>query len=563
VPGVDGGAERHAAADVGARPARAEERRLMQKQAPSVGRVAVMAGFALSCFGLILFLWLAFGGPIPLKPKGYRFTVSFNEAGQLAQEADVRISGVSVGKVKLIEPDARTGESDATIELDERYAPLPNDTRATLRQKTLLGETYVALTPGTRGAGTVPEGGRLPAGRVAPTVELDEIFRVFDERTRDAFRSWMDQLAVASQGRGADINAALGELAPFAQDTNTLLRILNAQQPTVRRLVADTGTVFDALSERDGQLRSLIENANRVFATTAARDRELADTFRVLPTFERESTLTVRRLAAFARTANPLVTQLRPAAREFSPTLTNLSALAPDVRALFRDLDPLIDASERGLPALERFDDELHPLLGETDEPLRQLNPILGFVGAYPRELTAFFGNVVASTQATTGTGEDAVHYLRTTNPTNPENLAVYPRRVGTNRPNPYELPGAFARVAAGLPLYETRHCGRGVPTLVTQPPSAGTPPSLPTPIPTVPGLPPVVPPALPASPDPTALIPAPLAANIQRFFFSQAQGGAVPAPPCRPQAPFTVQGERTQFPRVKASAAGTGPVGP
>ena len=65
----------------------------------------------------------------------------------------------------------------------------------------------------------------------------------------------------------------------------------------MRRLVADTGTVFDALSERDGQLRRLIENANRVFATTAARDRELADTFRVLPTFERESTLTVNRLA--------------------------------------------------------------------------------------------------------------------------------------------------------------------------------------------------------------------------------------------------------------------------
>ena len=47
-----------------------------------------------SCFGLLLFLWLAFGGPIPLKPKGYRFQTSFAEATQLAKEADVRISGV-------------------------------------------------------------------------------------------------------------------------------------------------------------------------------------------------------------------------------------------------------------------------------------------------------------------------------------------------------------------------------------------------------------------------------------------------------------------------------------
>src|SRR4029079_13302960 len=50
---------------------------LMQKSAPSFGRIAAMVLFALSCFGLVLFLWLAFGGPVPLKPKGYCFTTSF------------------------------------------------------------------------------------------------------------------------------------------------------------------------------------------------------------------------------------------------------------------------------------------------------------------------------------------------------------------------------------------------------------------------------------------------------------------------------------------------------
>ena len=42
----------------------------MQKQAPSLGRILTMAVFALSCIGLLLFLWLSFGGAIPLKPKG-------------------------------------------------------------------------------------------------------------------------------------------------------------------------------------------------------------------------------------------------------------------------------------------------------------------------------------------------------------------------------------------------------------------------------------------------------------------------------------------------------------
>src|SRR3954452_4892068 len=198
-----------------------------------------MVGFALSCFGLLLFLWLAFGGSIPLSPKGYRFTTSFGEATQLAKEADVRISGVSVGKVKDIESQ-ESGRSKATIELEEKYAPLPKNSKAILRQKSLLGETYVELTPGNKAAGTIPENGNLPASHVSPTVELDEIFRAFDPKTREAFRVWMQSQAAGIKGRGQDINDALGNLAPFATDTTALLRILNAQEGAVRRLVSNT-----------------------------------------------------------------------------------------------------------------------------------------------------------------------------------------------------------------------------------------------------------------------------------------------------------------------------------
>src|SRR3712207_1841299 len=111
----------------------------MQKQAPTLGRLLVMVGFALSCFGLLLFLWLAFGGPVPLKPKGYQVNVSFAEGTQLAVEADVRISGVPVGKVKTVEANPQTGRSDARIELEERFAPLPSDTRAILRSEERRG----------------------------------------------------------------------------------------------------------------------------------------------------------------------------------------------------------------------------------------------------------------------------------------------------------------------------------------------------------------------------------------------------------------------------------------
>jgi phospholipid/cholesterol/gamma-HCH transport system substrate-binding protein len=228
----------------------------VQKAAPSFGRIALMVGFALSCFGLVLFLWLAFGGPVPLKPKGYRVSASFAQASQLATEADVRISGVPVGKVKAIEPDAKTGRSLVTIELEAKYSPLPSDARAMLRQKTLLGETYVELTPGTRQARKLPEGGRLAAGQVAETVELDEILRTFDPETRAAFQEWTQTQAEAIAGHGRDINDALGNLGPFAEDAAELVDILNRQEPAVTQLISNTGVVFEALTERDGSCAS-------------------------------------------------------------------------------------------------------------------------------------------------------------------------------------------------------------------------------------------------------------------------------------------------------------------
>src|SRR5215210_6624854 len=102
----------------------------MQKQAPSLGRILIAVGFALSCFGLLLFLWVAFGGPVPLKPESYRITADFPEATSLAVEADVRIGGVSVGKVKALElapVDERVNGQDTSrveMEIEPQFAPI-------------------------------------------------------------------------------------------------------------------------------------------------------------------------------------------------------------------------------------------------------------------------------------------------------------------------------------------------------------------------------------------------------------------------------------------------------
>ena len=56
----------------------------MVKETPSLGRMLAMVVFTMSCVGILLFLWLAFGGSIPLRPEAYRMQVSFPEAATLA-----------------------------------------------------------------------------------------------------------------------------------------------------------------------------------------------------------------------------------------------------------------------------------------------------------------------------------------------------------------------------------------------------------------------------------------------------------------------------------------------
>src|SRR5918995_1175993 len=298
----------------------------METRPPTPLQLLVAVAFAISCFGLLLFLWLAFGGPTPLKPESYRFKVPFDEATQLSTEADVRISGVSVGRVKSIDLNDE-GLAAAELEIDERYAPIPDDTRATLRQKTLLGETYVELTPGSEDASPLPEnplpeGGSLPAAQVSEAVQLDEIFRTFDEPTRAAFQTWQQDVSIALRHRGADLSAAIGNLGPFASDLDRLLRILDTQRVATRDFVRDTGEVFTALSERRGQLSGLIRNSERVFSTTAGRNESLQEAFIALPSFLDEQRLTLDRLERCATCSTT-------SCRRSSPTSTRSCATSP------------------------------------------------------------------------------------------------------------------------------------------------------------------------------------------------------------------------------------------
>jgi ABC-type transporter Mla subunit MlaD len=439
----------------------------MSKRAPSTVQLAVITAFALACFGILLFLWVTFGGSTPFKAKSYQVKVPFTEASQLAEQSDVRISGVDVGKVESIELGPGGKEAVALLNIDDKYAPLPQKTRAMLRTKTLLGETYVELSPGKKNEPTLPEDSTLPTAQVTESVQLDEIFQAFDPKTRAAFQSWMQEAAVAIEGQGQNLSYAIGNFDPTFTEFENLFRVLNSQKLAVSKLFSNGAKTFEALRGREGELANLIRSSNELFTTTGERNEDIEALFRAFPTFQDESRLTIDRLRGFAVNADPLSKQLVPVAEELSPTLVKFGELAPEAKKLFEALPAVEKEAPTGFPALRKlFRDDFPPLLRASEPFVRNLDPVVTGLGLYKREFAATLGNLAATFHAQlskeNALGEH-LNFLRVIGPILGESLATYPNRLNINRTSPYSPPGWAGLLAKGaLPGYDTRQCTGG-----------------------------------------------------------------------------------------------------
>lgn len=283
----------------------------------------------------VLLLGLLLGllpGCSALRPgaEGWRLTVEFDDALNLASGAVVKVDGVPAGRVVSIEPDdyrARVGlDIDDEVELREGSA-------FRLRYTTALGELYVDVDPAERGApygaGDVVRG---PTATTAPTVEdtlasasllvnggglgqvqtiVSELNRALDGRvavargvlsegdeflrqvlasTRQIDRV-LGSLRDASRtlrARHETIDRALDELRPAAEvltrNTDDLVRLLDradglavTADDLVRRtrsdlvvVVRELGPVLDAVLERRGEVVAGLDTINR-FATLIDR----------------------------------------------------------------------------------------------------------------------------------------------------------------------------------------------------------------------------------------------------------------------------------------------------
>jgi phospholipid/cholesterol/gamma-HCH transport system substrate-binding protein len=284
----------------------------------------------------------------------YTVQAPFSNASAVTpgQGQAVTIAGVQVGQVggvKLV-----NGQAVVSMNIFRRYAPIYRDATVLLRPRTPLKDMYLALDPGTKRTGAIPDGGTLSADATAPTVDLDQILSSLDADTRSylllllgggaqAFRDPASGQATVpgpdaspSQAAVASLSATFKRFAPLGRDTRRFATLLAARHANLRTAIHNLQRVATALGGVDGQLASLIAASNANFSAISSQDANLEAGLTLLPGTLNQTNRTLGKVQRFAGQLGPALGKLVTFARALGPALKAS-------RPLFHDTTPVIE----------------------------------------------------------------------------------------------------------------------------------------------------------------------------------------------------------------------------
>jgi phospholipid/cholesterol/gamma-HCH transport system substrate-binding protein len=203
----------------------------------------------------------------------YRLLVPLDSADGLYPGSDVLIAGAKAGSVRDINLDG--GHSLLTIALDDAHAPVHSNARLTVRPKSLLGEKYVAIEPGS--GDSMASGSRLKVTQVARAVDLQDVVNTLDQPTREKLRTLLIELGGGLAGRGLDTNQTVSYGRQDLDDLAAITKTLAARDADLRQVIEGLAQVTAELarSDRRQELGELIKNSAALLHSLSQQDAQL------------------------------------------------------------------------------------------------------------------------------------------------------------------------------------------------------------------------------------------------------------------------------------------------
>jgi phospholipid/cholesterol/gamma-HCH transport system substrate-binding protein len=308
------------------------------------------------------------------------------------QGQTVNVAGVEVGEIKSVR--LQDGKAIIGMKIEPRYDRVYKDASVLLRPKTGLKDMVAELTPGTREAGRLPEGGRIPVSQTLPDVNLDEILASLDADTRDYLKLLLGDGGIALKDNGRALGDTIRRFEPTAIYARRVNEALAERKANIKRAVHNFSLLMEELGSKDDQVAEFVENSNAVFAAFAAQEANLRETLRELPSSLSATQSALGKAQAMAEELGPTLEALRPGARALGPTQRAIRPFLAQTTPIIRD--------------------ELRPFARPARPTVRELRPAMRDLAAATPDLTRAFRviNALLNTAAYNPPGELEEGYL-------------------------------------------------------------------------------------------------------------------------------------------------------
>jgi virulence factor Mce-like protein len=378
---------------------------------------------------------------LPFVPT-YDIKVELPETSGLQKANQVRIAGTRVGLVSALEAhqNPATGRvtAIADLKLEKSVEPLPANTKAIVQSVSTIGLKYLELEKGTSGK-SLKAGETIPVSQTREPVDINELFNMFDAKTRLAIQKNTINFGNGLAARGLGLNETIATLRPLVTKGTPVLHNLASPRTDFENFFPALDRVASQVAPVAQQQADLFTDLSTFFTAWASVAPSLEETIAGGPAALKQATYSLAYQAPFVEKTTEFMRLLRPSAeilKTVAPQLGNAFAVgAVNLRKAVALNSDLAEAAK----AFAEF--AKNPVTILSLEELTQTaelgTPLLAGIApaqAYCNYLTLLFRNVASIQSENIGIGTLARAGI-VLSPTGP-NAEGFPSSAPANGPS-------------------------------------------------------------------------------------------------------------------------------
>jgi phospholipid/cholesterol/gamma-HCH transport system substrate-binding protein len=344
---------------------------------------------------------------------GHKYTLVFQNAGQLVPDNQVLIGGSPAGTVESI---GLTDDNLAEVKVEVEQE-LHEGTTATIRATSLSGVAnhYVSISPGPNSNPALDDEAELGLSSTTTPIDIDQFFNTFPPSVRRGLSNFIRGNASIYSGQGEKANDAYKYFGTALNRASAFARELNADERLLARFIASSSRLTTAVAGRGEELSSAISHANTAFDAIAGQTTAFDQTLRRLPPVMRQSNTTFVNLRAALDDLEPLVNTAKPATKNLAPFLAELRPVFQKLVPFTHNLRLVVSRPGKAndvaellatLPKVEQLTSKTFP---HAEQSIADFQPQLNFIRAYTPDLF----NAIGKFGAVAGYYDGNGHYVR------------------------------------------------------------------------------------------------------------------------------------------------------